>query len=266
MSSQPIITLLTDFGQKDHYVGAMKGVILGICPNARTVDISHGIAPYAIPEAAYTLSQAWACFPPNTIHVVVVDPGVGSIRRPILATAGEHLFVAPDNGVLTMVFDDVATHDVREITASGYFRRPVSKTFHGRDIFAPVAAHLAAGVEVEKFGIRIRDFQRLSFGKPVQTGPNNWSGRILNIDRFGNAVTNFASSAWPELVTGAFEIRVRGTSVTHFSRTYADAMIGQPFVIPGSSGYLELSLKEASAADAIKIRPGESVDLSWTAL
>jgi S-adenosyl-L-methionine hydrolase (adenosine-forming) len=136
---RPIITLLTDFGTADHYAAAMKGVMMCICPDAHLLDISHLVTPFAIPEAAYTLAQSWRLFPKGTIHVVVVDPGVGSARRPILAEAGGHLFVAPDNGVLSMVLGAVPEYTVREITASEYFRQPVSQTFHGRDIFAPVA-------------------------------------------------------------------------------------------------------------------------------
>ena len=141
-----VITLLTDFGSADHYAGAMKGVLLGICPDAQLVDISHEITPYAIAEAAFSLAQAWTCFPEGTVHLIVVDPGVGSSRRPILAEAAGHCFVAPDNGVLTMLYDAAPAHAVREITASRYFRQPVSRTFHGRDIFAPVAAPLANGL------------------------------------------------------------------------------------------------------------------------
>src|SRR5580698_5609718 len=140
---RPVITLLTDFGSADHYVGAMKGILLSICPDAQLVDISHEITPYAIAEAAFTLAQAWTCFPEGTVHLIVVDPGVGSARRPILAEAGGHYFVAPDNGVLTMLFASTAKHNAREITTARYFRKPVSQTFHGRDIFAPVAARLA---------------------------------------------------------------------------------------------------------------------------
>src|SRR5450432_870609 len=141
----PIITLLTDFGLVDHFVGVVKGVILGICPEARMVDITHAVTPFEIAEAGFLLAQSWRYFPKGTIHMAVVDPGVGSSRRAILAEAGGHFFVAPDNGLLSLVFAE-EEHRVREITARRYFREPVSQTFHGRDVFAPVAAHLAAGV------------------------------------------------------------------------------------------------------------------------
>ena len=140
----------------------MKGVILGICPEARLVDISHEVTPYAITEAAYTLAQAWRCFPSGTIHLIVVDPGVGSARRPIVVEAAGHYFVAPDNGVLSMLYDAVPAHAVREISASDFFRQPVSRTFHGRDIFAPTAAHLATGVDPAEFGQIIEDYRAAS--------------------------------------------------------------------------------------------------------
>src|SRR5215469_3727889 len=138
----PIITLLTDFGSSDHYVGAMKGAILSLCPDARLIDITHEIRPYDITGAAFTLSQAWSCFPKGTVHLIVVDPGVGGTRRALIAEAEGHLFVAPDNGILSLVSPAIAA---REITEDQFFRKPVSQTFHGRDIFAPVAAHLAMG-------------------------------------------------------------------------------------------------------------------------
>src|SRR5580698_10812564 len=136
---RPLITLLSDFGVADHYVASMKGVILSICPNANLIDITHEVTPFAIPEAAYTLAQAWQCFPKGTIHLAVVDPGVGSTRRPIVAEVAGHRFVAPDNGLLSMVLLARPRPRVREITAARYFRQPISNTFHGRDIFAPAA-------------------------------------------------------------------------------------------------------------------------------
>ena len=193
---RPVISLLTDFGSSDHYAGTMKGVMLDICPKAQLIDITHDIPAYAIAEAAFTLAQAWRYFPEGTVHLVVVDPGVGSSRRPIIAEAGGHFFVAPDNGVLTMVFDVVKNCRVREITASGFFRKPVSHTFHGRDIFAPVAARLARGITPARFGTRIQDPVRAGFSRPIQNGPKRWTGSVLKVDRFGNLVTNFDSERW----------------------------------------------------------------------
>src|SRR5579862_4476446 len=154
----PLITLTTDFGLSDHYVAAMKGVILGICPRAQIVDISHTVSPFEIAEGAYVIAQAYPCFPEKTVHVVVVDPGVGSARRPILLEAAGQYFVAPDNGVLAMVYSASDQYKVRLISNEKLFRHPVSRTFHGRDIFSPVASHLAAGVPPPHIGEPIEDY------------------------------------------------------------------------------------------------------------
>ena len=165
----PIVTLTTDFGLSDHYVGVMKGVILSICPQARIVDLSHQVTPFAIAEGAYLIAQAYRHFPKKTVHVVVVDPGVGTARRPILVEAAGQFFVSPDNGVLSMVYSR-EKHKVRVLTNERYFRKPVSQTFHGRDMFSPVGAHLAAGVAVARLGKRIEDYQKSGFGPPQPLG------------------------------------------------------------------------------------------------
>lgn len=248
---QPVLTLTTDFGLADHYVGAMKGVILGICPRAQVVDISHLVSPYAIAEGAFTIAQAYRSFPRGTVHVVVVDPGVGSERRPILMEAAGQHFVAPDNGVLGMVFAR-EKHKVRVISNARYFRRPVSRTFHGRDIFAPVAAHVAAGVAASRLGKVIADYVRATFEKPRQTGPRKWSGEILKVDRFGNVVTNFEAGNFPALQ----ELAIGRTKARRLVRSYAEAPAGELVVIAGSSGYLEVSLNQGSAAEKIGCRAG----------
>jgi S-adenosyl-L-methionine hydrolase (adenosine-forming) len=253
--------LLTDFGLKDHYVGALKGVMLGICPRAQLVDISHEITPYAIPEAAFTLEQAWRCFPKGTVHLVVVDPGVGSARRPILAEAGGHRFVAPDNGVLTMLYESTAKQRVREITASRYFREPVSQTFHGRDIFAPVTAHVAGGLRPSGVGGRINDYVRLDFAKPVRRGPKRWVGAVLKIDRFGNLITNFDSNTWRQLSERPFEMKIGNRSVGKLAPHYSAMAAGELFAIPGSAGFIEISMNQESAAAAAGGKTGGSVDL-----
>jgi len=257
----PVITLLTDFGSADHYAGAMKGVLLGICPHAQLVDISHEITPYEIAEAAFTLAQAWTCFPEGTVHVVVVDPGVGSARRPIIAEAAGHYFAAPDNGVLTMLYDAAPAHVVREITASRYFRRPVSRTFHGRDVFAPVAAHLANGMAASELGDPIGDYLRLDFAGPVRTGENIWTGTILKADRFGNLITNFDSKTWQRLAGEAFEMRVGDRVVTRMASNYAEMNAGEIFIIAGSAGFLELSVNRASARETARARSGDILEL-----
>jgi S-adenosylmethionine hydrolase len=255
------ITLLTDFGTADHYVGAMKGVMLGICPDAQLVDICHEIAPYAIAEAAFTLSQAWACFPKGTVHLAVVDPGVGTSRRPLLVEAAGHYFVMPDNGVVTMVCDAIPVHQVREITASGYFLHPVSRTFHGRDIFAPVAAHLANGTAPCEFGSLIEDYLRLDFSMPVLIGEKTWAGTILKVDRFGNLITNFDSETWRRLGTEMFQMGIGGQSVSQMASNYAEMPEGELFVIEGSAGFLEVSMNRGSAAKRFGARSGDPVEL-----
>ncbi len=260
-STRPVITLLTDFGSADHYAGAMKGVILGICPDAQLVDISHEITPYAIAEAAFTLSQAWTCFPEGTVHMVVVDPGVGSSRRPILVEAAGHYFVAPDNGVLTMLYDAVPAHVVLEITASRYFRQPVSRTFHGRDVFAPVAAHIGNGLAAADLGDPIGDYLRLEFARPNRTGEKTWTGTILKADHFGNLITNFDSTAWQGLAAEAFEMRVGDRVASRIASNYARMATGEVFIIAGSAGFLELSVNRGSAGETTHARSGDVIEL-----
>jgi S-adenosyl-L-methionine hydrolase (adenosine-forming) len=257
----PVITLLTDFGSTDHYVGAMKGILLGISPDAQLIDISHEITPYAIAEAAFTLAQAWMCFPEGTIHLVVVDPGVGSARRPLVVGAAGHHFVAPDNGVLTMLYDAVPAHEVREITASRYFRQPVSRTFHGRDIFAPVAAHLANGLAAAELGGLIGDYLRLGFTSPVRTGEKTWAGTIMKADHFGNLITNFDSKTWQRLAVEAFELKVGGQVVSRMASNYAEMNAGELFIIAGSAGLLELSVNRGNARETAQARSGDRLEL-----
>ncbi len=221
--------------------------MLDICPKAHLIDITHDISAYAIAEAAFTLAQAWRYFPKGTVHLTVVDPGVGSSRRPIVAEAEGHLFVAPDNGVLTMVFDAVENCRIREITASRFFRNPVSQTFHGRDIFAPVAAHLARGITPARFGTRIQDPVRAGFSRPIQNGPKRWTGSVLKVDRFGNLVTNFDSERWRHLAAKPFRMNINKHSISRVAANYASAESNELFVIEGSSGYLEISAKQRSA-------------------
>ena len=258
---KPILTLTTDFGLADHYVAAMKGVILGICPQAHIVDISHQIAPFEIAEGAYLIAQAYPCFPPKTLHVAVVDPGVGTARRPILVEAAGQYFIGPDNGVLAMVYGR-EKHKVRLIANERYFRQPVSQTFHGRDIFSPVAAHIASGVPPSKMGRLIDDYLRPSFLHPQRTGKRTWMGRILRIDRFGNIVTNFHIGEFPDLEKRNLSLALGPLEIGVLARNYAECGPGELFVIVGSSGYLEVSLGQASAAEKIRCEVGAAVELT----
>ena len=256
----PILTLTSDFGLSDHYVAVMKGVILSICPQARIVDVSHGVSPFEIAEGAYLIAQAYPCFPPKTVHVVVVDPGVGTARRPILLEAAGQYFVGPDNGVLSMVYSREKSK-VRLISNDRYFRKPVSRTFHGRDIFSPVAAHLAAGVPPPRMGKLIQDYLRPSFEKPQRTGKRTWTGRILKIDRFGNIVTNFHVSEFADLERKNFALAIGPRQVGVMAHNYAECGPGELFLIAGSSGYLEVSVSQGSAAKAIGCETGAPAEL-----
>ena len=257
----PIITLTTDFGLTDHYVAAMKGVILGICPKAQIVDITHQVSPYEIAEGAFVVAQAYRCFPKKTVHVVVVDPRVGSARRPVLLEAAGQYFVAPDNGVLSMVYA-AEKHRMRLVSNERLFRQPVSRTFHGRDIFSPVAAHLAAGVKPQAVGKPITDYLRTSFSKPVRSGKRTWNGHILKIDHFGNLITNFHRDDFPDLPRRNFVMSVGPYEVTVLVDHYAQCSPGEIAVIIGSSGYYEVSANQASAARHIGCVAGGPVELS----
>jgi S-adenosylmethionine hydrolase len=256
----PILTLTTDFGLSDHYVGAMKGVILGICPAARMVDITHDITPYEITEGAFTIAQAYRTFPKKTVHLVVVDPGVGTARRPILVEAAGQYFIGPDNGVLSMIYGREKAK-VRLIANERYFRKPVSQTFHGRDIFAPVAAHVAAGVLPSRMGKAIEDYLRPAFQQPVQVGKRMWNGQVLKVDRFGNLITNYHVDEFPGLERRPFAFGVGPQQVGVLARNYAETGAGEVFAIVGSSGYYEISVREASAARATGCGAGSPVEL-----
>jgi S-adenosyl-L-methionine hydrolase (adenosine-forming) len=262
MSSTPtgLITLTTDFGSSDHFVGVMKGVILGIAPRARLVDITHSITPFEVNEGAFVIAQAWHYFPKGTIHVVIVDPGVGSARRPLLVEAGGHFFLGPDNGVFSMIFDAVR-HKVREITNPKVMLAQISRTFHGRDMFAPAAAHLARKVPPERFGKRVSDAVRSDALKPLRTAQDQWTGRVLKIDRFGNLITNFHVDSFGDVKTQPFELRVGLERIHRLALTYSETELGEVFVIAGSSGYLEVAANQADASKITGCGVGTPVEL-----
>ncbi len=257
----PLITLTTDFGLSDHYVGAMKGVILSICPQARIVDISHDVSAFEIADGAFTISQAYRYYSRGTVHVVVIDPGVGTARRPILAQAAGQFFVAPDNGVLSMIYAREA-HKVRAISNDQYFLKPVSNTFHGRDIFSPVAAHLAHGVAPPRFGRLIDDYLRFSFDRPERTARRAWTGAILKVDRFGNIITNFRVEDFPDLKKRGFEMAVGPQRVGVLASNYEECGMGELFLIAGSSGYYEISVEQGSAAKKLGCAAGAPLELT----
>jgi len=259
-----VVTLTTDFGLADHFVGAMKGVLLDVLPEANIVDISHAVQAFDVLDGALMISEAYSYFPAGTVHMVVVDPGVGSERRPILATVGEHYFVAPDNGVLSLVYQNAERISVREITSSHYFRQPVSTTFHGRDIFAPVAANLAKGVDPAKFGEEITDYAAFAAPKPKAAPDGSLRGIVLKIDRFGNLMTNIRATDAPHLLgenAPPSRIVIGQHEIAEILTHYAQGRPGKLFGIIGSAGYLEISSNRASAAKLLGAVKGTEVSL-----
>lgn len=260
---RPVITLTTDFGSNDHFVGAMKGVIVDIVPEVQIVDISHAVQAYDVLDGALAISQAYSYFPNGTIHLVVVDPGVGTARRPILASSDAHHFVAPDNGVLSMVYAREERMHVRHITSEHYFRIPVSNTFHGRDIFAPVAAYLAKQVDSHKFGDEIEDYVRFAAPKPKATGENRMRAVVLKVDRFGNLITNLTPQDAPALfAAGAkFKIVVGSKEITRICQFYAEGKPSEVFGIIGSMGFLEIVANRGAASQLTGAGKGAEVSI-----
>ncbi|HEU4872964.1 MAG TPA: SAM-dependent chlorinase/fluorinase [Pyrinomonadaceae bacterium] len=242
-----MITLLTDFGTADYFVGAVKGAILSVNPKAVIADITHEIPPQDIEAGAFTLLACYQTFPAGTIHVAVVDPGVGSERRPIVVSANEQFFVGPDNGIFSYICDRESSHRTFHITSEKYFRPSPSSTFHGRDIFAPVAAALSKGVKPEKLGREIDDEVRLDSLDRVT--------RIIHIDRFGNCITNITRD---ELKPGA-GLQINGKTIRNFRKFYGEELDSKPFAIWGSAGFLEISVNGGSAAKKLGIKRGDKV-------
>ena len=264
MPNRPIVTLTTDFGLNDHFVGAMKGVILNIAPDAEIVDINHSVQAFDVLDGALTIAQSYSYFPSGTIHVVVVDPGVGTARRPILLSTEKHYFVAPDNGVLSMICAREERIRVRHITMEHYFLQPVSSTFHGRDVFSPVAGWLAKGVDGAKFGEEISDYVRFNAPKPKAVDATTFRGVILKVDRFGNLITNFTPQDVPALFQAtppAFKIVVGKREITEVHQNYSEGEPNELFGILGSMGYLEIAANRAAASQLAGIGKGTEVSV-----
>ncbi len=265
----PLVTLLTDFGTSDYFVSAVKGVILSSNPEARIVDITHDVPPQDIEGAAFTLLAACSSFPVGTIHVAVVDPGVGSSRPPILIQTRDRFFVGPDNGIFSYVCDREedrgVTPEIFHLTNTKYFRHPVSATFNGRDVFAPVAAALSQGIKPGELGTLITDMVRLSPLKPETSRDGRIKARIIHIDRFGNCVTNITQKELtPEMIAGGAKLQVNKKRVTSF-RSYFSEETGtrdKIFGVWGSAGFLEIAAANESAAKLIKLRRGDPVIVS----
>jgi hypothetical protein len=260
--AQSIITLTTDYGTGDHLVGVMKGIILKVNPDVRIVDISHAVMPFDILDAALTIGQAYNHFPPKTIHVVVVDPGVGSQRRPILVTGDQHYYVAPDNGVLSMIYEREPKVTVRHITAEHYFLNPLSNTFHGRDVFAPVAAWLSKNWQTPSFGDEVTDYVRFSMPKPKVAG-STIKGVVLKVDNFGNLITNLTPEDVPQVVAGAnFKITAGSREIEKMSQNYSQGAPGEVLAVIGSSGFLEISVNKGNAAKSLGMQRGSEIILT----
>jgi len=260
----PIVTLTTDFGLNDHFIGAMKGVILSIEPDAHIVDICHAVQAFDVLDGALSISQAYSYFPSGAVHVVVVDPGVGTARRPIVVTSERHHFVAPDNGVLSLIYQREERLSVRHVTGEHYFLQPVSQTFHARDIFAPVAAYLAKGVDPAKFGEEVSDFVRFSAPKPKAVNETTLRGVVLKVDRFGNLITNIAPPDAPMLFganPSGFKIVVGSREITEIKDAYAQGAPGEVFGILGSMGYLEIAANRGAAVQIVGVGKGADVNI-----
>ena len=259
-----MITLLTDFGLSDYFVPAVKGVILTISPGTEIIDITHDVAAHDVDSAAFTLGACYHNFPAGTIHVAVVDPGVGSSRRPIVVEAGGYFFIGPDNGVFSFVYAREAEPRVYHITDDRYFRHPVSATFHGRDVFAPVAARIAGGVKPEAIGEEIDDYVKFEIPRPrLIEARGVIEGRVIHIDRFGNCVTNFTEAELkPYEIAPPTKIHFGGREIRRFNAYFAEAARrDELFAYPGSAGFWEIALWRSSAAEFVNARRGDEVIL-----
>jgi len=259
---RPVIALLSDFGTHDHYAGTMKGVMIGICPDVTLIDITHDIAPHDVVEGALQLAASARYFPAGTIFLAVVDPGVGSARRGIAVEAGEYRFVAPDNGVLTAVLREMAPKRVVELTERRYARPTVSRTFEGRDRFAPAAAWLAKGIQLSALGRTVTTYQQVDIPL-VEAGEAQLRGVVLLVDRFGNLVTNIDRRAF-ETFTRAqpVTLKVAGHPIAGVVATYADIRAGEVCALFGSTDHLELAANGGSAAAALGVSRGAEVEIT----
>jgi S-adenosylmethionine hydrolase len=250
-----VIALLTDFGTKDYFVGALKGVITSINPNANVVDITHEIEPQNIASADFTLRVCYKSFPKQTIFVAVVDPGVGSNRKAILVETDDYYFIAPDNGLLSFVFNGRDEFKVFEVTEDRFFAENVSATFHGRDVFAPAAAHLSNGIKCDDFGNRTTDFVIRNENLPRKIAVNRIEAEVIHIDRFGNLITNLT----PENLPHEFVVEVNNTNISKMLNYFAEAEKSELFTIVGSANFLEIVAFRDSAADIIGAKIGQKV-------
>jgi S-adenosylmethionine hydrolase len=272
MGKARVIALLTDFGLEDHYVGAMKAVITGINPKAQVIDISHHIPPQDIQEGAFTLYAVYKYFPKGAIFVAVVDPGVGTRRRIVCLRTKQHTFLAPDNGLLSLVIAKEVGARVRlrrmpllavEVTNPRYFLPEVSSTFHGRDIFAPVAAHLSKGLNPTRLGRPIDDLHTLPLPNPVIKEKGLLEAEVIHIDLFGNLITNIEHTWAGLLDTGLISISIKDRQILRLSRTYQEEQVGALLALFGSSGHLEISINMGNAKEVLGGKRGDKVTVHF---
>lgn len=258
---RPVIALLSDFGTRDHYAGTMKGVMIGICPDVTFVDITHDITPHDVMEGALQLAASCRYFPAGTIFLSVVDPGVGSSRRGIAVEAGDYRFVAPDNGVLTAALRDVPPKRIVELTERRYARPTVSRTFEGRDRFAPAAAWMAKGIQLSALGRAVTSYHQIEIPQP-QVG-DQLAGVVLLIDRFGNLVTNIDRRTFESFTRAQpVALKVNDHAIARVVATYSDIRAGEVCALFGSTEHLEFAVNGGSAADTLSITKGAKVEIT----
>jgi S-adenosylmethionine hydrolase len=260
----PIITLLTDFGTQDYFVAAMKGVILSLNPAVQIVDITHEVPPQDIEAAAFNLLACYRDFPSGTIHVAVVDPGVGSSRRAIVIECANQLFVGPDNGLFSWICEREGKHKARHVTNEAFLREHVSTTFHGRDVFAPIAAHLSHGTAPDELGALVLNMVSLDGLDPKVTN-DGVEGRIIHIDRFGNCITNLTADHFGGRLGAGASLNVNQQRVTGFREFFSQTKPRSDekiFMILGSAGFIEIAAQNASAASLLNVRRGDRVALA----
>ena len=259
----PLITLLTDFGTRDHYVAAIKGVILQIAPQTMIVDVTHEIDPQDVVRAAFVLRQIWDWYPPGTVHLAVVDPGVGSDRRILAGRYTGQYVVAPDNGLISMVHHELRIEAMHEVDNRKYMLPTISATFHGRDIMAPVAAHLAGGVSIQDLGPRTDHVDVLQLAAVQRTSAHGLTGQVLCVDRFGNLITNITRHDLLATVQHHREVKVYlgRVCVGPLRTSYHEVAAGEPLALIGSCDRLEIAVNRGNAAKVLALQPGAQVEV-----
>ncbi|MBI2964095.1 MAG: SAM-dependent chlorinase/fluorinase [Deltaproteobacteria bacterium] len=258
--TRPVVTLLTDFGERDGFVGIVKGVLFGICPEAHVVDLTHEVVPQDVTGGALVLASAVGYFPRRTIHLAVVDPGVGTSRRPILIDTEDFVLVGPDNGLLSLASDRSAVRRVVHLDRAQYFLASPTRTFHARDVFAPVAAHCARGTDPGEMGSPMDGFQRLSLPRPRRVD-DGLEGQVIHVDRFGNLICNIGPADLGDFRASGLSISICGVQISEISPHYSSVREGKPLAVWNSWGQLEVAVRNGSAARQLRARSGDRVQV-----